>query len=128
MSDQHAEDLMALVTELSELEFRRGVLHARIEWHVRLRDLAGPAQAAAARPAIPARRSRGALQAAVLAALSTTPGLTCAQVAAAVKSGSVESVRQVLSTLTAHGRLSKQTGGRYVVAESHAGSGLVAVG
>lgn len=128
MSDQHAEDLMALVTELSELEFRRGVLHARIEWHVRLRDLAGTAAARAPRPAPPAaRRPRGTLQAAVLAALATSSPMTCAQVAAAVEAGSVESVRQVLISLVARKRLTK-TGGRYAMAESHAGAGLVAVG
>lgn len=122
MSDQHAADLMALVTELSELEFRRGVLHARIEWHVRLRELAGTTPPVPSHPAV--GRRRGHVQAAVLTALAERPGQTCAQLAAVV-GGSAESMRQVLIKLVARGRLTK-SGGRYAVAESHAGSGLVA--
>jgi hypothetical protein len=127
MSDTHATDLLALVRELSELEFRRGGLVARIEWHLRLHDVAtqqAPAPAAAGLRVVPAtpKRPHGAVQAAVLARVSAQPG-TAREVADAV-GGSREVIRQALISLVKRGQLT-QAGGRYAVAESHAGSGLV---
>lgn len=126
--DTHAADLMALVRELSDLEFRRGQLHARIEWHCRLRELADTAPVVSAPRIVKApTAARGTLQASVLAVLAATPGLTYGQVATALGATSSETVRQALIKLLARKRVTRD-GGRYAVAESHAGAGLVAVG
>lgn len=126
---------MALVRELSELEFRRGVLHAQIDWHLRLRQVA--AQAEASRPAVvelelvrphktpTPRTPRGRRQAAILAYLAEHPARTARQVAEGIKSH-VETTRQALVRLVQAGTVTRTTGGSYALAESHAGSGLVA--
>lgn len=134
MTDAHGEDVMALVKELSELEFRRGVLHAQIDWHLRLRQVA--AQAEAARPTVvdlelvrhktpTPRTPRGRLQAGILAYLAEHSSSTARQVAAGIN-GNVETTRQALARLVQLGTVIRTMGGSYALAESHAGSGLVA--
>ena len=128
-SDQHATDLISLVHELADLEFRRGILHARIEWHLRLRDVAAEAVPVppVEKPRLvpkPPKRIHGGLMAAILAHLAMHPGSTCVQMAPAL-STTPENVRQSLITLVKRKQVAKQ-GSHYVLAESHAGSGLVA--
>lgn len=135
MHDAHGEDVMALVRELGELEFRRGLLHAQIDWHLRLRHVA--AQAEASRPAVvelelvpptkasPSRTPRGRLQAGILAYLAEHPSSTARQVAVGI-AGNTETTRQALARLVQLGTVNRTMGGSYALAESHAGSGLVA--
>lgn len=136
MTDAHGEDVMALVRELSELEFRRGVLHAQIDWHLRLRQVAAQAEAVAAPPvelelvrsaqALTTAHGRGQLRAAILAYLAAHPdGRTPRQVAEGIR-GHYETTRQALMRLAQTGRVRRTMGGSYAVVESHDGSGLVA--
>jgi hypothetical protein len=142
VSDQHAADVLALVRELSDLEFRRGQLHARLEWHCRLRELSaqqadaaaggpsvvevelvrpvkGPRHTRRVSPAPPGMQTRifaaGGLRAAILAHLAEHPDRTPRQVAHAVN-GHYESTRQALIRMAADGVLKRTMGGSYAVA------------
>lgn len=136
MHDAHGDDVMALVRELGEIEFRRGALHAQIDWHLRLRHVAAQAEASrpavveleivrpAAKPSTP-RTPRGRLQAGILSYLAEHPSSTARQVAVGI-AGNTETTRQALARLVQLGTVTRTMGGSYALAESHAGSGLVA--
>jgi hypothetical protein len=137
MSDQHTEDVLALVRELSDLEFRRGQLHARLEWHFRLRELAAQAEPVtdaktlrmvrAATANGPKRAGRD-LQRRILAYLAETPRAASPRQVSEALGTEYESTRQALVRLKQAGTVTRNAGGGYGLAESHAGSGLVAAG
>lgn len=122
--DPHADDLMALLRELSEVNYRRGVLETRIEWHLHLRDLASqqppvpkpaavvPMPQAATDDRFHRRWASGQLELAVLETLDLHKGRTARDIAQRLDAN-YESVRQVLSKLARKGvvrRLSRGGG------------------
>lgn len=110
--DTHTDDLLSLVKELGELDFRRGELHAIIAWHLRLRDVAGQ-QAATSNADLRPKAKRwanNALQAAITRFLADHPDRTPRQVSEAMGTN-YESTRQCMRALQDKGILIRTQGG-----------------
>lgn len=124
--DDHEDTILELIKELNEIEFRRGLLTARLELHMRMRALhvahrdaapavdPDPASAPRSRVQKSVRWGNQKLMEAIVRYLGTNPDRTPRQVSNALAS-SYESTRQSMMRLREQQVLTRNLGGGYTI-------------